>query len=93
MTVIRDDVAAQLARLKAQPSKDIALLGSSDLAASLLGTGRLDELRIMVNPVVLGAGHPVLAGADRTKLDLVRVRQFAPGQRLAVLPAPSVTWR
>ena len=60
---------------------------------SLLGTGLIDELRLMVNPVVLGAGHPVLAGAGRTKLDLVRVRQFASGQRLAVRAAPSVTWR
>ena len=81
-TVISDDVSAQLAKLKEQPGKDIALLGSCKLAASLPGTGLIDELRIMVNPVALGSSHPVLAGAYQTKLELVRVRQFASGNVL-----------
>lgn len=82
VTVLSDDVAAQLARIKEQPDKDIALLGSSDLAASLLGTGVIDEIRIMVNPVTLGAGHPVLAGGDPTTLELLGVRQFGSGNIL-----------
>ncbi len=81
-SIIRDDVPAQLRKLKEQDGKDIALLGSSTLAASLLGTGVIDELRMMVNPVVLGSGHPVLSGASRTDLELVRSRQFASGNTL-----------
>jgi dihydrofolate reductase len=82
VTVISDDVPAQLAKIKAQPGRDIALIGSSDLAASLLGTGVIDEVRIMVNPVVLGSGHPVLAGAEPTTLQLAGIRQFGSGNVL-----------
>jgi dihydrofolate reductase len=83
-TLIGDDVPARLARAKEQPGKDIALIGSSDLAASLLGAGLVDELRIMVNPVVLGSGRPVLAGASGTGLHLARTRQFDSGNMLLV---------
>ena len=81
-TLIRADVGAQLARLKEEPGKDIALLGSSALAASLLGAGLIDELRLMVNPVVLGGGQPVLTGTERKNLQLLRVRQFDSGNVL-----------
>jgi dihydrofolate reductase len=81
-TIIRDNAEARLRALKEQPGKDIALLGSSTLAASLLGTGVIDELRMMVNPVVLGSGHPVLSGAGQTDLELVSSRLFASGNTL-----------
>jgi dihydrofolate reductase len=81
-TLISDDVPAHLTKIKEQRGKDIALLGSSELTASLLGTGVIDEVRIMVIPVVLGSGHPILAGADQTQLELVRIRQFASGNIL-----------
>ena len=81
-TLIRADAGAQLARLKEEPGKDIALLGSSMLAASLLAAGLIDELRLMVNPVVLGGGQPVLTGTERKNLQLLRVRQFDSGNVL-----------
>jgi dihydrofolate reductase len=81
-TLIADDAIPQLRKLKEQPGRDIALLGSSTLAASLLETGVIDELRIMVSPVVLGAGHPVLAGARTAQLRLAGNRQFRSGNVL-----------
>ena len=81
-TLLSDNAPAQLTTLKNQPGKDIFLLGSSALAASLLDAGVLDELRIMVNPVILGTGDPVLVGASRTSLELAGVRQFASGNVL-----------
>jgi riboflavin biosynthesis pyrimidine reductase len=47
-----------------------------------VSAGLVDELRIMVNPVVLGRGHPLLAGAVRTELSLARTRQFGNGNLL-----------
>jgi dihydrofolate reductase len=73
----------ELEALKQQPGKDIAILGSSDLTASLLQIGLVDELRIMVNPVVLGAGKSVFRTArDRTRLQLLRSRRFNSGNVL-----------
>jgi dihydrofolate reductase len=96
-TLVRDDVPARLAAIKQEPGLDIALLGSSTLAASLLTDGLLDELRIMVNPVVLGHGQPLLGGADVASLDLVgRVRRFGSGNVLLTYrpwPAKVLRWQ
>jgi dihydrofolate reductase len=51
-------------------------------APSLLDGRMLDELRIMVNPVILGTGDAVLAGAGRSSLQLAGVRQLASGNVL-----------
>jgi dihydrofolate reductase len=81
-TLITDDVAARLKRLKEEQGKDIALLGSSKLAASMLTAGLIDELRLMVNPVVLGSGQQALAGAELRSLQLIGTQQFASGNVL-----------
>jgi dihydrofolate reductase len=81
--ILRDDVAAELTRLKQQPGKDIAIFGSSDLVVSLLGMGLVDELRIMVHPVVLGAGKSLFRTApERLHLRLVEARPFRSGSVL-----------
>ncbi len=48
--------------LKREPGRDALLIGSSDLAVSLAALGLIDEYRIMVNPIALGNGKPVLQG-------------------------------
>jgi dihydrofolate reductase len=81
--LIKDDVAEELTKLKRQPGKDIAILGSSDLTVSLLQMGLVDEVRIMVNPVVLGAGSSVFRTADeRIGLELLNSRAFNSGNVL-----------
>jgi dihydrofolate reductase len=87
ITIINTDATEILTRLKNQPGKDIALLGSSVLAASLLDGGLIDELRVMVNPVVLGSGHTILTAAGRTKLALAGVREFRSGNVLLTYEA------
>ena len=84
VTVLSQDVESHLAELKEQPGKDIALLGSSMLTANLLPSGVIDELRLMMSPVALGTGHPVVAGASRTQLELLRIRQFKSGNVLLI---------
>jgi dihydrofolate reductase len=80
--IISTNAEEELARLKQQPGRDIVIPGSSTLTASLLPTGLLDELRIMVNPVVLGQGRSLFAGASRTSLELLKIQQFASGNVL-----------
>jgi dihydrofolate reductase len=58
-------------------------MGSSDLTVSLLEEGLVDELRIMVNPVVLGDGKSLYRTArGRTGLTLLRARPFNSGNVL-----------
>jgi dihydrofolate reductase len=79
-TLIKGEFAEGVAELKRQPGKDITIIGSGELVRSLLEDGLLDELRLMVHPVVLGGGERLFEdGVDRTALELVDSRPFATG--------------
>jgi dihydrofolate reductase len=81
--IVKDDVAGELTRLKRQPGRDIAILGSSDLTVNLVRMGLVDEVRIMVNPVVIGAGASLFrTAAERIELTLLDSRRFASGNVL-----------
>jgi dihydrofolate reductase len=80
--LVRDDVVGELTGLKQQPGKDIAIYGSSTLTTSLLRSGLVDEIRILVNPVIIGAGNSVFAAAERVPLTLVESRTFPSGNVL-----------
>ena len=54
--VIRGDAAAEVAKLKAQPGGDILVAGSAQLVGTLLDHDLVDELRLMVFPIILGSG-------------------------------------
>ena len=58
------DVVEKMRELKNAPGKDIAVLASSNLCLTLLQEGLLDEIRIMVNPLIIGGGTPLLDGTD-----------------------------
>jgi dihydrofolate reductase len=80
-TLIRgSEFAEAVAELRRQPGKDITIIGSGALVRSLLEDGLLDELRLMVHPVVLGGGKRLFEnGEDRKGLELVDSRTFATG--------------
>jgi dihydrofolate reductase len=56
-TILSGDVAAQVAELKRQPGRDLQIHGSARLGQSLLAAGLIDELRLVVAPVILGRGR------------------------------------
>jgi dihydrofolate reductase len=81
--LVKDNVAEEVSRLKQEQGRDLAIFGSANLTANLLQMGLVDELRIMVNPVILGEGHPLFGGIhDRLKLKLLRTRTFRSGNVL-----------
>jgi dihydrofolate reductase len=79
-TLIKGEVVEGVAELKRQPGKDITIIGSGALVGSLLRDGLLDELRLMVHPIVLGGGKRLFEeGGDGEALELVDSRTFATG--------------
>ena len=79
-TLIRGDVAARIREIKAQPGKDIAMSGSATLARWLLAEGLLDELNLLVHPVVVGTGGRLFPdGTPKQPLELASSTAFGSG--------------
>lgn len=73
----RDDPAEEIARLKAQDGKDIAV-GGAGLAATFIRLDEVDEYRPLVFPVVVGGGTPFFPALEAPReLELVETRTFA----------------
>ena len=74
-TVIRSDVAEEVAKLKKKIGRDILVVGSSALAQTLMRHDLVDEYRLWLHPVVLGDGKRLFGeGAPPTTLRLVDTR-------------------
>jgi dihydrofolate reductase len=74
--LVRDGVAGEVARLKEQPGKDLAV-GGAGLASSCINLGLVDEYRLFISPVVLGGGTPYFPALnERIDLELVETRTF-----------------
>ena len=79
-TLIGNDVAEEISRIKEQPGKDISISGSPTLVRSLLQDGLLDELRLMLHPVVVGSGKRLFEdGGEQNALQLVDSKTFSTG--------------
>ena len=84
--LVKDNVAEEVQKLKSGEGKSIAVLGSNNLCVTLLEEGLLDEIRLMINPVVLGKGTPLFAGiAQQQQFVLVETRTFGNGNVLLIL--------
>ncbi len=79
-TLIGGNVAQEVAALKQQPGGDILVAGSCTLVQALLAEGLVDELRLMVFPIVLGSGKRLFAeGPDALTLKLTHSRTLESG--------------
>jgi len=72
----RADAHERIAELKRQAGKDILVFGSRMLWGDLLANDLVDELHLMIGPVVVGAGTPVFDGRPPTSLRLLETRTW-----------------
>jgi dihydrofolate reductase len=79
-TLIKGGVAERIVELKQQPGKDITILGSGTLVSSLLHKGLLDELKLMIHPILLGSGERLFEeGGEQKALELADSKTFGTG--------------
>jgi dihydrofolate reductase len=90
-TLVHDDAAAFVKKLKEAPGKDITVMGGGDFARSLIAAGVVDEIGINVHPVLLGSGIPLFVDPQRqVDLELAECRAMEKGcvlLRYSVRPA------
>jgi dihydrofolate reductase len=71
--LVRGDAVKEVRRIKKQFRGDLALYGSGKLVSTLMKAGLVDELQLLVKPIVLGKGRPeFVAFTSRYKLKLLR---------------------
>ena len=81
--LVKENIAGEISQIKQQQGRDLAIFGSANLTMSLLQMGLIDELRLMVNPVVLGKGKPLFEGIhEKLSLKLIKTRVFRSGNVL-----------
>jgi dihydrofolate reductase len=79
-TLLDGNLTESIADLKAKPGKNIGMSGSATLLRSLLGLGLVDELRLLVHPLVVGSGAKLFEeGTGQVPLELVDSRTFQTG--------------
>ena len=77
-TLLTGDLADQVAKLKTEGDGDILVFGSRDFVYTLLRNGLVDELRLLVFPVVLGSGERLFReGGPAVGLRLLETATFS----------------
>ncbi len=83
-TLLTGDVPNAVAALREQPGGNLVIMGSGHLIRSLLPHGLVDELLLMIHPIVLGSGQRLFGPAEDTvSLSLVDSATTSTGVILA----------
>ncbi|WP_414944151.1 dihydrofolate reductase family protein [Amycolatopsis sp. cmx-11-32] len=72
--VVGGGLTERITELTSGPGKDLLLMGGAELATALSDRGLIDEVHVVVHPVVLGGGRQVFPGGVRTDLRLTGTR-------------------
>jgi dihydrofolate reductase len=77
--IVRD--VEEIRRMKQHPGKDMQVVGGAALVSSLMNLGLIDELRLMVNPLILGGGTALFKDVKkRHALKLVKAKPLSSGK-------------
>ena len=74
----RDFDPAAVREMKARSERDITV-GGAELAAQAIGTGLVDEIHLIISPVLVGGGKKALSSTVRLQLELLDERRFGSG--------------
>lgn len=78
--LIKDNIAEEVNKLKTKPGKDIWLYGGASLITSFINLNLVDEFRLSIHPVILGAGKPLFVNLnERMDLKMVKNKTFSSG--------------
>lgn len=79
-TLIRDNVAEEVNRLKQEPGKDLVIFGSPGLAKNFMNLGLIDEYKLTLHPVILGNGISLFdSNATFNSLKLLETKTLGSG--------------
>jgi len=79
-SLLKDDIELNIKKLKEKPGKDILILGSGGIVSAFTQLGLIDEYRIIINPIILGAGKLQFTGVTEKKmLNPAKVRALKSG--------------
>lgn len=78
-TLIEGNLVEEIGNLKQQPGRELLQYGVGELTRTMLQHGLVDELRLVVYPIVFGGGPRVFEGFDPTSLKLLDTRAFSTG--------------
>ncbi|MEH7454914.1 dihydrofolate reductase family protein [Gottfriedia acidiceleris] len=79
-TLIKDNIAEKVSKLKQEPGQNILIYGSGELIQTLMQHDLIDEFNLMVHPVVLGSGKRLFSdGIDKKVFKLVETKNTSSG--------------
>jgi dihydrofolate reductase len=82
-TLIKGEAEVEVPKLKSESDKDLLIFGSANLASSLIPRSLIDEFRLMLSPILLGAGTPLFQDLpQKISLRWLKSRTFANGNVL-----------
>jgi dihydrofolate reductase len=91
-TLLKGDAAEAVARLKAQPGKDLVVLGSGVLLRSLMQHKLVDEFILLIHPLVLGSGRRLFSdGGQFAALRLIDAKTTTTGVVIATYQLAEAT--
>jgi len=80
-TLISENAADEIKKLKVKSGKDLYVFGSANLSETFINDNLFDEYRIGIAPVILGSGRPLFRQANSPKnLSLVSTQQLSTGE-------------
>lgn len=78
--LVKDNITEEVARLKAQPGKDMVIFAGAGIISTFRKLDLIDEYRLLLHPVVLGSGKPLFEAVDQPfNLKLLRTEPLQDG--------------